>query len=136
MQKKVFCILNLNMKLGSFKYKLGQKWMTWWKVMTQNWSSEIISSLITMYYENIDTMWHWELWLKNWYNFKNLRDPLWFFLGFFWPHTVLIHPDQNLPIPLVQHASIPSVINIYKENIVIFWQRKLCMKSWSSLEYL
>ena len=39
--------------------------------MTQNWVSQVVSSLGSMYNMNIDTVWYRKLWNKIWYNSKN-----------------------------------------------------------------
>ena len=40
--------------------------------MTQNWVSQVLSSLGSLHNWNIDKVLHRNIWLKSWYNSKNL----------------------------------------------------------------
>ena len=39
--------------------------------MKENWISQVVSSLGTMYNKSIDSVCHGKLWIKSWYNSKN-----------------------------------------------------------------
>ena len=40
--------------------------------MIKYWVRQVVRSLGTMYNKNIDRVWHRKLWIKSWYNSKNL----------------------------------------------------------------
>ena len=91
-------------------------------VITQNWVSQVVSSLGGIFNRNINTVGHGKVWIKSWYNSKHLYEYCWIFLCDFWSQTVLILPDQNVWILLI--------CNMCNRNIETFWHRKLCMKRW------
>ena len=78
----------------------------------------------------------WDIW-----RIGIIQKPLWnlsifcFLCRTFWAQNVLIHPDQNLSIPLDQMHRF-FVSNICNGNISALWDRKSCTKSWYSSKSL
>ena len=101
--------------------------------MTQNWVSQVLSNLGSMWNVDFGTVWHRNVFMKSWYNSKSLCEYFWFFVCDFLCQTL---PDQYVSIPSDQNVSILLVRIICNRNIGTFWHRKLCMKTWYSLRFL
>ena len=69
--------------------------------MTQTWVSQIISSLDSLYNQNIDTDWQGKFWNKSWYNSKLLCEYCWFFYCDIFESKLCGYlQTKNLQIPL------------------------------------
>ena len=74
--------------------------------MTQNWISQVVSSMGSMYNENSDIVSYKKLWIKSWFKSKSFCEYCSFLFYDFWSQTVPIPPEQIFLISLDETVSI------------------------------
>ena len=77
----------------------------------KKWVSQAVSSL------GFETVWDRKLFMKSWYNSKNLYEYCWFYICCFLCQTVSIPPNENVSISSDQYVCLLLVSNIYNGNI-------------------